>query len=72
MSNKIPTPTPPLVELAIPVGFAAFFDITGKKCLGIKEFTKPGISRSSALVILKPTRAEIDAELVKLGVAQPA
>jgi hypothetical protein len=72
MSEYTPTPTPPLVELAIPVGFAAFLDITGKTCLGIKEFAKPGVSWSAAPVIVKPTRAEIDAELAARGVAQPA
>jgi hypothetical protein len=68
----IPTPTPTLVELKIPVGFAAFLDLAGKKCLGIKEFTKNGVSWSAAPVIVKPTRAEIDAELAKRGIAQPA
>jgi hypothetical protein len=72
MSKYTPTPTPALVELKIPIGFAAFLDIPGKKCLGIKEFTKPGVSRSAAEVILKPTRAEIDAELSARGIAQPA
>ena len=72
MSTYVRTPNPPLVELQIPIGFAAFLDLAGKKCLGIKEFTKPGLSRSAAEVILKPTRAEIDAELAKRGIAQPA
>lgn len=72
MSKYIPNPKLTLVEVKIPIGFAAFLDIPGKKCLGIKEFTKPGISKSAAEVILKPTRAEIDAELSKRGITQPA
>lgn len=72
MSEQTRTPNPPLVELAIPVGFAAFLDLAGKKCLGIKEFSKPGKSWSAAPVIVKPTRAEIDAELAARGIAQPA
>lgn len=72
MSTHVPTPTPTLVKIEIPVGFAAFLDVPGKKCLGIKEFAKPGVSWSAAPVIVKPTRAEIDAELAARGVAQPA
>lgn len=66
------TPNPPLVKTDIPVGFAAFLDVSGKKCLGIKEFTKPGVSRSVVPPVTKPTRAEIDAELAARGIAQPA
>lgn len=72
MSEHIRTPNPPLVQRSIPTGFAAFLDLAGKKCLGIKEFTKPGVSQSAAPVIVKPTRAEIDAELAARGIAQPA
>lgn len=71
MSEHIRTPNPPLVHRSIPVGFAAFLDLAGKKCLGIKQFTKPGASKSAAPVIVKPTREEIDAELAARGIAQP-
>jgi hypothetical protein len=72
MSEYIRTPNPPLVQVVIPKGFAAFLDLAGKKCLGIKEFARPAISKSAAPVIFKPTRAELDAELAKRGVEQPA
>jgi hypothetical protein len=60
-----------LRQIVIPKGFAAFLDLDGKTCLGIKEFSRPGFSRTAAPMILKPTRAEIDAELTKRGIAQP-
>jgi hypothetical protein len=60
-----------LRQIVIPKGFAAFLDLDGKKCFGIKEFDRPSFSRTAAPMIVKPTRAEIDAELAKRGVAQP-
>jgi hypothetical protein len=59
-------------NIIIPKGFAAFLDLTGKTCLGIKEFDRPSFSRTAAPMILKLTRAEINAELAKRGIAQPA
>ena len=61
-----------LRQVVIPKGFAAFLDLTGKTCLGIKEFDRSSFSRTAAPMILKPTRAEINAELTKRGIAQPA
>lgn len=64
--------TPTLRDFVIPKGFAAFLDSTGKICVGIKQFDRPGLSKTVALPICKPTRAELDAELAKRGIAQPA
>jgi len=73
MSTPKPSiPNPALRQVVIPKGFAAFLDLTGKTCLGIREFTRPGFSRGAAPMIIKNTRAEIDAELTKRGIAQPA
>lgn len=71
MSEYTRTPNPPVTRAEIPTGFAAFLDNSGKKCLGIKEFTKHGYSWSVVPPITKPTRALLNAELVVRGIAQP-
>lgn len=61
-----------LRDFIIPKGFAAFLDVSGKTCLGIKQFDKPSICKVVVFPICKPTRVELDAELAKRGIAQPA
>ena len=72
MSEYKRTPNPPVTRVELPTGFVAFLDKSGKKCLGIKEFTKHGYSWSVVPPITKPTRALLDAELAARGIAQPA
>ena len=43
--------------------WAAFFDSASKKVYGITEFKKGGKSHSKLDIIIKPTKAEVEAEL---------
>lgn len=43
--------------------WAAFVDLESKKLYGITEFKKGGKSHSKLDLIIKPTKAEVEAEL---------
>jgi hypothetical protein len=43
--------------------WAAFVDLESKKVFGITEFKKGGKSHSKLDLIIKPTKAEVEAEL---------
>jgi hypothetical protein len=48
--------------------WVAFVDLEAKKVFGISEFKKGGKSHSKLDLIIKPTKAEVEAELaVKLA-----
>jgi hypothetical protein len=43
--------------------WAAFVDIDSKKLVGLSEFKKGGKAHSKLDIIIKPTKAEVEAEL---------
>ena len=43
--------------------WAAFFDLESKRVYGITEFKKGGKSHSKLDLIVKPTKAEVEAEI---------
>lgn len=61
----------PVQNKNIPVGWVAFVK-DGKSCLGYRHFPEGGNYNGKLTLIIKPTEAELKAELTRLKISLPA